>query len=247
LLVGKCDIVKLFHVDHSSWQCEAELTQSGVRNGVLARFFALPGQSAYSEWCHKFFGPEEIGHILPQPKPNPGTNSHQIGWLRTPRLLIRPLCLQDTADWHRCRSAMPFDPQTRTLAESEALVLQMQQRPSLMAPGWQQFAVIDATGGFVGDFGIGFDEPGPGQSMLGFALIPERRGQGLAYEAGAALLEALFAQGLRRVAAITDIRNLAAQRLLLRLGFRQEALYRQSWWDGATWQDELGYARLAGD
>jgi RimJ/RimL family protein N-acetyltransferase len=77
--------------------------------------------------------------------------------------------------------------------------------------------------------------------------VPEKRGQGLAYEAGTALLDALFAHGLRRIAAITDIRNVAAQALLQRLGFRQEALYRQSWWDGATWQDELGYARLAGD
>jgi RimJ/RimL family protein N-acetyltransferase len=167
--------------------------------------------------------------------------------LRTARLKIRPLAMADCSEWHRCRSTMPFDPQTRSFAESAGLVRAMQRRAALSAPGWQQFALIDAHGNFVGDFGIGFDEPEPGQAMLGFALVPEKRGQGLAYEAGTALLDALFAHGLRRIAAITDIRNVAAQALLQRLGFRQEALYRQSWWDGATWQDELGYARLAGD
>ncbi|WP_439532381.1 GNAT family N-acetyltransferase [Polymorphobacter sp.] len=171
----------------------------------------------------------------------------QDWWLRTPRLLIRPLRLADAPAWHACRSAMPFDPQTRTLAQSVAQVQAMQRRPSLMAPGWQQFALLAANGELVGDFGVAFEDPGPGQAMLGFAMMPAWRGQGLAMEAGAALLERLFGQGLRRVAAITDIRNLAAQRLLGHLGFRQEAHYRQSWWDGASWQDELGYARLASD
>jgi RimJ/RimL family protein N-acetyltransferase len=170
------------------------------------------------------------------------------GWsLETPRLLIRPLRPSDGGDWHICRSAMPFDPQTLSLAQSLETVGAMQRRRSLMAPGWQQFALIGRDGAFAGDFGIGFEEPGPGQAMLGFAMMPASRRQGLAFEAGSALLDRLFSEGLRRVAAVTDIRNLPAQRLLIRLGFRQEARYRKSWWDGAQWQDELGYARLAGD
>jgi len=143
---------------------------------------------------------------------------------------------------------MPFDPQTRSFAESQDALAAMQDRPHLMAPGWQQFALLDREdGAFAGDFGIGFEDPGPGQAMLGFAMMPERRGLGLAAEAGHALLDRLFSEGLRRVAAITDVRNHAAQQLLRHLGFSQEARYRQSWWDGQGWQDELGYARLAMD
>jgi aminoglycoside 6'-N-acetyltransferase len=168
--------------------------------------------------------------------------------VRTKRVVIRPMLISDADAWHDCRNSMPFDPQTRTAEESRAVLLQMQRRAHLMVAGWQQFAVLDRAGGaFLGDFGIGFDDPGPGQAMLGFAMMPKARGLGLAQEAGEALLDKMFAQGLRRVAAVTDIRNIAAQKLLARLGFVQEARYRQSWWDGSGWQDELGYARLVAD
>ena len=175
----------------------------------------------------------------------------------TPRLLIRPMQPEDCDVWHHCRALMPFDPYTDTPAQSREALMRMQRRPHLMAPGWQQFAVLGRSGApgggradegpFLGDFGVGFEDPSPGQAMLGFAMMPEARGLGLAQEAGQALLERLFAQGLRRVAAVTDIRNLPAQRLLGRLGFAQEARYRQSWWDGNGWQDELGFARLVAD
>ena len=61
------------------------------------------------------------------------------------------------------------------------------------------------------------------------------------------LVERLFALGLHRLYALTDSRNLPAQRLLIRLRFRQEALHVRSWLQGDDWFDEFAYARLASD
>jgi RimJ/RimL family protein N-acetyltransferase len=58
---------------------------------------------------------------------------------------------------------------------------------------------------------------------LGFALLPEHRGQGLAYEAAVAVRD--FARGelrLPRLLATTRIDNVASQRLLEKLGLRFE-------------------------
>lgn len=60
---------------------------------------------------------------------------------------------------------------------------------------------------------------------LGFAFLPQGRGQGYALEAAEAVLRhAASALGLRRVAAITDLENHRSMRLLEKLGLRFERL-----------------------
>jgi [ribosomal protein S5]-alanine N-acetyltransferase len=166
--------------------------------------------------------------------------------INTPRTTIRPAAVVDAPALHQCRGQMPFDRQTRTLAETRRLIAAMDRRPMRDAAGWQQFAVLaPGAGRFLGDIGINFDTPRNRQAEIGFAFAPEARGQGLASEAVAAMVERLFASGRRRLVAQTDMRNVAAQRLLARLRFRREAVYRQSWEEDGHWFDEVGYARLA--
>lgn len=58
---------------------------------------------------------------------------------------------------------------------------------------------------------------------LGFAFLPEARGQGLAHEAARCVLDHAAGElGLRRVVAITLPDNSASSRLLLRLGMTRE-------------------------
>ena len=60
---------------------------------------------------------------------------------------------------------------------------------------------------------------------LGFAFLPDFRGQGLAREAADAVLQDATARlGLRRVLAITQVDNTASITLLERLGFRFERM-----------------------
>lgn len=168
--------------------------------------------------------------------------------LETPRLTVRQMRISDADDYHRIRGLMPYDPQSRSLDESRALVATMVTRPAVDAEGWGQFAVVErATGVLIGDLGVNFDTPRARQAELGFAIDPAWRRQGLAVEAAGAMVDALFRSGRTRVTALTDIRNVAAQRLLARLGFRIEGRFVNSWQDGDEWHDELSYARLASE
>jgi len=60
---------------------------------------------------------------------------------------------------------------------------------------------------------------------LGFAFLPQYRGQGYAQEAATAILaDARGRLGLRRILAITSLDNTASGRLLEKLGMRCEGL-----------------------
>jgi [ribosomal protein S5]-alanine N-acetyltransferase len=168
--------------------------------------------------------------------------------IRTPRTLVRPAVLADVEALHASRGQMPFDPQTRTLAETRRLIRAMERRVVTDQAGWQQFAVIDCSNdGYLGDIGVNFDTPRNRQAEIGFAFAPEARQRGLATEAVGALVDLLFARGRHRLIALTDMRNVATQRLLEKLRFRREAVHLQSWAEGDRWFDEVAYARLASE
>jgi RimJ/RimL family protein N-acetyltransferase len=57
---------------------------------------------------------------------------------------------------------------------------------------------------------------------IGYAYLPDYRGQGYAHEAGLAVLAHAPALGLRRVLAITSPSNIASNSLLLKMGMRFE-------------------------
>ncbi|WP_419815229.1 GNAT family N-acetyltransferase [Glacieibacterium sp.] len=166
----------------------------------------------------------------------------------TARLHVRPVEAQDAQALHWIRGQMPFDPLSRDLSGTRAMIHEMLGRTDISAPGWQQFVLVVKDGGAIaGDIGVRFENPGPRQAEIGFALHPDWRGMGLATEAVGAVADRLFEGGLHRLEALTDARNLPTQRLLLKLRFRQEAHYVQSWPEGDDWLDELGYARLSTD
>ena len=168
------------------------------------------------------------------------------------RLLIRPMLPGDATDWHRVRADAPFDPLTRSVEESMALIGAMQNRPAPDSDGWQQFAVLGRLPGtnearYVGDLGVRFSPPWNATCEIGFAIDPALRGQGIATEAAGLMVGRLFQAGRRRVVAVTDSRNRPAQRVLERNWFRLEGRFIESWREGDAWYDELSYARLAGD
>lgn len=166
----------------------------------------------------------------------------------TERTWVRPATVGDAAAIHASRGQMPYDPQTRSLADTAALIAGMDQRPAPDAAGWQQFSVLGRSDDrFLGDIGVNFDTPRNKQAEIGFAFAPDARGRGLASEAVAAMVDKLFASGRHRLIAQTDMRNLPAQRLLERLRFRREAVHLQSWEEQGQWFDEIAYARLASE
>ncbi|WBB72695.1 GNAT family N-acetyltransferase [Micromonospora sp. WMMD1128] len=110
-------------------------------------------------------------------------------------------------------------------------------------------AILDAvTGTFVGGCALGYDEPAGGQATLGFSLLPETRGRGLATRAVRLVAGWAFGVGVARLWAGTRLENVASQRVLERAGFRREGLLRGRMPGPAgTRTDAVVFGRLASD
>ena len=166
----------------------------------------------------------------------------------TERLTVRPMRPEDVDAFVAYRS----DPEVAryqswsdyTLEQGRSLVAEMQGlRPGV--PGeWVQLAIDDGTG-LVGDLATCVDPDEHRQLEVGFTLAPEHQGKGYATEALHGLLGHAFATlAMHRVVAITDARNDAAAALLRRVGFRQEAHFRDNVFFKGAWGSELLFAML---
>ncbi len=175
--------------------------------------------------------------------------------MQTPRLVLRPVEIGDAVGWHAIRAASPMQGQLGGLDAVRKAVSEMAGTLPGSRPGWHQFMIVDRDavrgGSVIGDIGVNFGGEGDGhlgpmQAEIGFEMHPAWRKKGLAAEAVGRLVEHLLGPfGLHRLVAITDARNLDAQKLLDRLGFLREAHYVESYRDGAVWRDEYGYAKRA--
>jgi RimJ/RimL family protein N-acetyltransferase len=114
------------------------------------------------------------------------------------------------------------------------------------SPGWFQYAVeLRSDGSLIGDVGV-HRHDNRRQADIGFTLAPAYQGRGYAVEAVRRVLDHLFTEeGLRRVSAECDARNLRSARLLERAGFRREGCRCANTWIKGEWTDDLLYGLLA--
>lgn len=114
-------------------------------------------------------------------------------------------------------------------------------------PGkWLQLAIcLRNTGDLIGDCGIHLAPDDARQAELGITLNPVFHKQGFAGECLQAVLHYLFSQvHMHRVTGSVDPRNLSSIALLRRVGMRQEAHHRESYWSKGEWMDDVIFALL---
>lgn len=142
-------------------------------------------------------------------------------FVRTQRLTLRPAWREDAAE---LAQAIGHEAVVRNLARApwpypveaaESFVA------SFDASDEVKFLIFEHVDGgirLVGGMGVGAlgDEP----HELGYWITPSAWGRGYATEAGAAVLRAARARGVRRVAAGHFLDNPASGRVLRKLGFR---------------------------
>lgn len=172
--------------------------------------------------------------------------------IRTERLLLRPLTLDDVDALLAYRSRpdvcryVPFQPMDRRVVEER------------LAGQWALTALTDEgqaltlgvelarTGELVGDVILFWHSREHRGGEIGYVFNPDFSGHGYATEAAHALLRLGFEDlGLRRIVARIDERNEASARVLRRLGMRQEARLVENEFFKGEWSTELDFAMLA--
>ena len=107
---------------------------------------------------------------------------------------------------------------------------------------------VEYEGSVVGDVGIWLLDETNERAEIGWVFSPEVAGKGLATEAVAAFIDAVFAHfPLHRLEAQMDGRNDASARLCERLGMTREAYLREDFWSKGEWTDTIKYGLLASD
>ena len=104
------------------------------------------------------------------------------------------------------------------------------------------FIVEKKDGTKIGSVGY---EVSAGNIEIGYSLIPTERGKGYCTEAVTVLVDYLFlSKDTVRVQTHTDVRNLASQRVLEKMGFKKEGVVRKSLFARGEWRDMVLYSIL---
>ena len=107
--------------------------------------------------------------------------------------------------------------------ESQALefIAGLQDLPPGRSNTWFQFAVESGRSGvLIGDVALRTTPEDPGRGEIGFSFAVAHQSRGYAAEAARAVVDYAFSGlRMRHIVAVTDLRNVQAQRLLERIGF----------------------------
>ena len=146
--------------------------------------------------------------------------------IATERTLLRRLAPADLANFQDYRHDEDVGQYQGWLPQSDAdaaIFLAEYGAAKFFRPGiWFQVGIADReTDALIGDIGACLSAKEP-EAEIGFTLRRQSQGLGLASEAIGALMAFLFAEtDIRRIVGITDARNIAAIKLLEKLGMQR--------------------------
>lgn len=147
--------------------------------------------------------------------------------LETARLILRPRTLDDAEALHRAFA----DPELMQFWSGPPHASVGETRADLArdAPEWRRWAItLKGDDTAIGVVVAGEKRQG-NVTEIGYILVRDHWGRGIASEAASAVIDQIFAEGQRRVFADTDPDNKPSRAMLERLGFKHEALLRAEW------------------
>jgi RimJ/RimL family protein N-acetyltransferase len=108
-----------------------------------------------------------------------------------------------------------------------------------------EWAVVDGSGVVVGRVGLPVLDLREGLAEVGYWVLPEGRGRGVAGRAVTVMTEWLFALGLHRVELMHSVHNEPSCRVAQKNGFELEGVRRSALLHPDGWHDMHLHARLA--
>jgi len=172
--------------------------------------------------------------------------------LRSKRLLFRQLTLADAPSIQAIRN----HPEVMRYMDS-APHLEIEQSEAFITNGLADYGkgaalgwgiVEKETGAFIGDFAFWRFEQAHARGEIGYTLLPDYWGQGYMKESLFTLLSFGFqVLGLHSMVANVNPENERSKGLLRRLGFAQEAYFRESFFFDGKFLDSEIYCLLEPD
>ncbi|MCO5994643.1 GNAT family N-acetyltransferase [Actinoallomurus rhizosphaericola] len=160
----------------------------------------------------------------PSPRPLPDLRN---GELRDGEVSLRPLGPADADDLWTLMN-LP-DVRHRSLYTQERpradIVRRCERAASEWLAGNRADFVIRVGDAFAGDIGL-YNEAWSRQAMVGYSMLPEFRGRGVATRAVRLVSAWAFEIGVQRLVAGTMTDNVASQRVLEKAGFVRESVQR---------------------
>ena len=110
---------------------------------------------------------------------------------------------------------------------------------------WHQIAIEKKVSSeHIGDCGINTSSDGK-QAEFGITIAREHQHQGFAFEALTGLFNHLFSKlHYHRIVSLVDAENEHSIALMNKLGMRKEAYFKESYFTGKYWADEVQFAIL---
>lgn len=173
--------------------------------------------------------------------------------IETARLLVRPIQPPDAGAVFRYRCNKQVNRYQSFIPESVDEVdhfIAHKVSSEINVPGtWMQWVVIKKDNGeLIGDIGVHFHAQDPLQAEIGCTFHQLYHRKGYATEALKKITDFLFDDlGKACITASVDPRNLPSVRLMERLGFRQQAHLKESYYIHGVWEDELIFVQMKED
>ncbi|WP_051222791.1 GNAT family N-acetyltransferase [Agrococcus lahaulensis] len=147
--------------------------------------------------------------------------------LRTERVVLRTLSPDDLEAVRGYRNAPGQRRWTynRDQTEAELMAWTAGGAPVFLRDGDAAQLGIELAGELVGDLMLRITSLGSRQAELGWMIVAEQQGKGIATEAARAALELAFAMGAHRVIAHLDEQNVGSRKVAERLGMQLEARF----------------------
>jgi ribosomal-protein-alanine N-acetyltransferase len=171
--------------------------------------------------------------------------------MQTGRLLLRQMRLSDAPALHKLRSnkeVMRYinRPLTQTLEEAEGWVNVIIDAVTRNEGITWAICLKESPDEHVGNIGIWRIDKANHRGEVGYMLDPSLQGRGVMYEAIQPVIRYGFEQlGLHSLEAQIDPRNLASAALLRKVGFVQEAYFRQNCFHNESFTDTAVYSLLS--
>lgn len=132
----------------------------------------------------------------------------------------------------------------KSLEESQRFIKEQQSIKIGQANEWKQVGIALKNNQLIGDCAIQFTPEENRIAELGCTISREFHNKGYATEALKLLIKHTFDNyPIHKFKALVDIRNLPSQKMLLKVGFEQEAHFKKHYWDtnDEDWIDELQF------